>query len=330
MMSRAFVLCALWVHQVIRYNRRTIPRYGPRSFSFVLFSCALCVLLLSFPAPHTRHPTRYPHSTRRTFAFHADLPFSPFFRCIPLKMFSANSELSSHRLQNIIVILRRANSRYADIASRIRASLRPTFHARKRAAELRLGVDIGKAVRCEQRQVSIVPLPVLDLGTSPVTGTIAPIVPIICNSNSNVKKCPVLRRAIPTYPVIHPPRQVKSSVSRYHPVTDGHPFPDHHLPSSPVDDTPVEATPIGDEEINTSLFVDVNINMRPADVSAYKGLISWNLSNTDSSSASSTESRSTFPSSCSSSASDTNGPMTPVSRSLDCSHVYSPLFIGRL
>jgi len=77
-----------------------------------------------------------------------------------------------------------------------------------------------------------------------------------------------------------------------------------------MDDTPVEATPIGDEEINTSLLVDVNIKMRPADVSAYKGLISWNLSNTDVSSAS-TESRSTFPSSCSSSASDTNGPMTP-------------------
>lgn len=136
--------------------------------------------------------------------------------------------------------------------------------------------------------MSIVPLPVLDLGTSPVTaGTIAPIAPIICNGNSNVKKCPVLRCANPTYPVIH------------------------HLPSSPVDDTPVEATPIGVEEINTSLFVDVNIKTRPADVSADKGLISWNLSNTDVSSASSTESRSTFPSSCSSSASDTNGPMTP-------------------
>jgi len=226
-------------------------------------------------------------------------------------MFSAKSESSSHRLRNIIVILRRANSRYTHIASRIRASLRPTFHARKRAAELRLGVDIGKAVRCEQRQVSIVPLPVLDLDTSPVTGTIAPIIPIICNGNSNIKKCPVLRCAIPTYPVMHQPRQVMSSVSRYRLVTDGRPFPPHHLRSSPVDDTPVEATPIGDEEINTSLFVGVNIKMRPADVSADKGLISWNLSNADVSSASSTESKSTFPSSCSSSASVTNSPMTP-------------------
>lgn len=200
---------------------------------------------------------------------------------------------------NIIIILRRANSRYTDVASRIRASLRPTFHARKRAAELRLGVDIGKAIRCEQRQVSIVPLPVLDLGTSPVTGTIEPIVPIICNGNSNSKKRPVLRCAIPTHPVIHQPRQLASSISRYRLVTDGRPFPPHHLPSSPVDNTPVEATPIGDEEINTSLFVDV------------KGLISWNFTNTDVSSASSTESRLTFPSSCSSSASETNGPLTP-------------------
>lgn len=281
------------------------------------------MLLLSFPAPQTP-------STRRTFACHAYLRSPPPFRCVPPKMFTAKSELPSHRLQNIIDILRRANSRYTDIASRIRASLRPTFHARKRAAELRLGVDIGKAVRCEQRQVSIVPLPVLDLGTSPVTGTIAPIVPIICNGNSNVKKCPVLRCAIPTYPVIYQPRQVTSPVSRYHLVTDGRSFPPHNLPSSPVDTTPVEATPIGDEEINTSLLMDVNIMMHPADVFADKGLLSWKISNTDVSTASSTESRLTFPSSCSSSASETNGPMTPVSRSLDCSHVYLLLFIGRL
>jgi hypothetical protein len=56
-MSRTFVLRALWVHHLIRYNPPTTEdntQIRPAcSLSFVLFSCALCVLLLSFPAPHT-------------------------------------------------------------------------------------------------------------------------------------------------------------------------------------------------------------------------------------------------------------------------------------
>lgn len=41
-MSRAFVLRALWVHKLIRYNRRTIPRYGQPVPSQLL----LCSFLL--------------------------------------------------------------------------------------------------------------------------------------------------------------------------------------------------------------------------------------------------------------------------------------------
>lgn len=57
-MSRAFVLRALWVHQVIRYNRRTIPRYRQPVPSQLL----LCSFLLRAVRVATIFSTRYPES----------------------------------------------------------------------------------------------------------------------------------------------------------------------------------------------------------------------------------------------------------------------------
>lgn len=84
---------------------------------------------------------------------------------------TSTSNLQPHRydIRSLILILRTANVQYCHIAARNRANLRPTHHARKEAQRRGLKVDIAKAVRCDQRQVSLVPLPVLDITVSPVT-----------------------------------------------------------------------------------------------------------------------------------------------------------------
>lgn len=65
--------------------------------------------------------------------------------------------------QTLTYILRRANARYAHLAAIMRASRRPTGHARKRAAALGLTIDIENARNLDHKQVSVVPLPVLDI-----------------------------------------------------------------------------------------------------------------------------------------------------------------------
>ncbi|RDB24640.1 hypothetical protein Hypma_008184 [Hypsizygus marmoreus] len=80
-----------------------------------------------------------------------------------------SAPLQAYHVRNLILILQRANAHYTHVAARIRASFQPTHHARKRAARIGLTVDIRKAVACEQRQVSVVPLPILDTTPSPVS-----------------------------------------------------------------------------------------------------------------------------------------------------------------
>ncbi|KAF8060876.1 hypothetical protein FPV67DRAFT_311326 [Lyophyllum atratum] len=73
------------------------------------------------------------------------------------------SPLQPYHIRNLILILRRANAHYTYVASRIRATLQPTRHARRRAQRLGLTIDVGAAVKCPQKQVSNIPLPVLEV-----------------------------------------------------------------------------------------------------------------------------------------------------------------------
>ncbi|KAG6810362.1 hypothetical protein H0H92_012170 [Tricholoma furcatifolium] len=75
------------------------------------------------------------------------------------------SPLQPHHLQNLIYILRNANARYTHIATLARASLAPTRHAKRRATNLGLTVDIIKAINCPQKAVSVIPLPIVEVVT---------------------------------------------------------------------------------------------------------------------------------------------------------------------
>lgn len=105
------------------------------------------------------------------------------------------SSLHSHHINQLLHILRRANVHYAQVAARIRASIHPTYHARRRAEGLGLGVDIEAAIMCEQRYVSVIPLPFLDLNASPIITT-APVIPVICVSPPTSENCPLLNCTI--------------------------------------------------------------------------------------------------------------------------------------
>ncbi len=63
--------------------------------------------------------------------------------------------------QNLLRVLRRANAYYRVLARDIRHSVRPTYHARRRALLLGLVVDVQKAADCPQLHISVDPLPLL-------------------------------------------------------------------------------------------------------------------------------------------------------------------------
>ncbi|KAJ7596265.1 hypothetical protein C8J56DRAFT_916968 [Mycena floridula] len=77
--------------------------------------------------------------------------------------------LEPQYLARLIQILHTANRRYQDVADVVRGSLKPTHHAKKRAEKLGLSVNVQRAVDCPQRQVSNIPLPVLDVTPSPTS-----------------------------------------------------------------------------------------------------------------------------------------------------------------
>lgn len=122
---------------------------------------------------------------------------------------SSSSPLQPYHVRNLILILRRANDHYSHVASRIRASLVPTHHARKRAHRMGLAVDVAKAVACDQRQVSIIPLPVIDIVPTPVISTWSPVSPTFetirmqaqelrsIDGRSPIKRRPALKCVIP-------------------------------------------------------------------------------------------------------------------------------------
>ncbi|KAG5651977.1 hypothetical protein H0H81_006751 [Sphagnurus paluster] len=109
--------------------------------------------------------------------------------------------LQPNHIRNLILILRRANAHYTYVASRIRASLKPTQHARTRAQNLGLRVNIEKAHNCPQKQVSVVPLPIIEVSPPPIA-----LAPIPYQSSRSVdmaidnhepKRRPALKCAIP-------------------------------------------------------------------------------------------------------------------------------------
>ncbi|KAK0245336.1 hypothetical protein EDD85DRAFT_14554 [Armillaria nabsnona] len=70
--------------------------------------------------------------------------------------------LPAHRFDRLSTTLRHSKAQYEYIADSHRASVRPTHSARKRAARLRLAVNVPKAVNCPQKYVSLIPLPLID------------------------------------------------------------------------------------------------------------------------------------------------------------------------
>jgi hypothetical protein len=75
--------------------------------------------------------------------------------------------LSSDHSSKLLEIVRRANAHYSRIAATTRVSIHPTHHARKRAAALKLTVSIQKALKLDPKQISTIPLPVIDRVISP-------------------------------------------------------------------------------------------------------------------------------------------------------------------
>ena len=114
--------------------------------------------------------------------------------------------------QTLVAILRHANARYAQLAAIMRASRRSTGHARKRAADLRLTVDIENARNLDHRQVSVIPLPVLDIAPSPVARS--QVVGREREAKRNTTR-PALRCSIPQDVVNREESSALSSVSVY-------------------------------------------------------------------------------------------------------------------
>lgn len=80
----------------------------------------------------------------------------------PLSAMSTPTPLSSTHVGALLHVLRTANRRYTELAAAVRSAQRPTHHARKRAAALKLSVSIAAARGLDPRQISAVPLPVLE------------------------------------------------------------------------------------------------------------------------------------------------------------------------
>ena len=82
---------------------------------------------------------------------------------------SPNAPLSQGKIDTIVHILRCANAHFTRVAAEHRKSFRPTQHARKHAHALQLSISVRAASKLDQRHISAVPLPILDLAPSPVS-----------------------------------------------------------------------------------------------------------------------------------------------------------------
>lgn len=132
----------------------------------------------------------------------------------------AHAQLQPHHLSNLMTILRDANVRYHRLADTVRSSLNPTHHARKRAAKLGLSVSIARAVACPAKQVSHIPLPVLDLDLVPsTTRRAAATVAVVASNTGSVQLTPK-----------RPARPVNADADSVHLVVT----PQYHLSNSPL------------------------------------------------------------------------------------------------
>ncbi|KAJ7652153.1 hypothetical protein DFH06DRAFT_1134679 [Mycena polygramma] len=77
------------------------------------------------------------------------------------------ASMSPRHFERLSTILSESNEHYRAVAAAVRAAKKPTFHARTRAQKLGLSLDIKLAVNCPERQVSVIPLPVIDRAPSP-------------------------------------------------------------------------------------------------------------------------------------------------------------------
>ncbi|KAJ6569409.1 hypothetical protein B0H19DRAFT_1135344 [Mycena capillaripes] len=75
--------------------------------------------------------------------------------------------ISPRHFSRLSTILSESNEHYRTVAAAVRAAKKPTYHARTRAQKLGLSLDIKRAISCPEREVSVVPLPVIDRAPSP-------------------------------------------------------------------------------------------------------------------------------------------------------------------
>ena len=168
-----------------------------------------------------------------------------------MSSFSASTQMSLPRakIDTIAYILRQANAHFSQVAAECRKSFQPTRHARKHAYSLNLSISIQAASKLDQRHISAIPLPILDLAPSPVsqvaqesqvpieapvitvTEVDAPLpsmfapVPRYPSNTLRVKEVkrpakPILHCVIPTKPdIVDVPENVISSGSMYSSVS---------------------------------------------------------------------------------------------------------------
>ncbi|KAK1231300.1 hypothetical protein PQX77_005580 [Marasmius sp. AFHP31] len=115
--------------------------------------------------------------------------------------------LAPHHLQNLANIVRQANHFYRMVAAAYRAARKPTYHARKLAAQMNLRVDTYKAFRCPMNKISNVAYPLIDMSLGPHTPparsvvqdlyeveAAAPVIPFdipgVCRANVPLKHKP--------------------------------------------------------------------------------------------------------------------------------------------
>ncbi|KAJ2914867.1 hypothetical protein MD484_g5533, partial [Candolleomyces efflorescens] len=87
---------------------------------------------------------------------------------MPSLSFTSLSRSPSPNSPSFVERFREVSALYRRRAEAFRLTLQPTSHARRRAALLNLAVDVKKAVKCDHRQVSNVPLPIIDTEPSPL------------------------------------------------------------------------------------------------------------------------------------------------------------------
>jgi hypothetical protein len=83
--------------------------------------------------------------------------------------------LPASHFSRVLITIRSANIRHRQLAADLRPVLNSTQHARRRARNLGLTVDIQRAAGCPQRAISAVPLPILDISSSPDLRAVVPL-----------------------------------------------------------------------------------------------------------------------------------------------------------